>query len=824
MKCLQYYEKSALITKQQAISYAQLFAHVQAYAPLFQDVSCQKAAIYSENRPEWIYALYAAWRNHSAAVPIDFMSTLEETAYILEDCKPEVVFCSREREQDLRAAAASLSYALKVIVFEDINTIMPDAKRDFAPLERADADTALIIYTSGTTGSPKGAMLSFGNLMANADGVSRDSKIYSAEQRALVFLPLHHVYPLLGSIIIPLYVGATCVFSPSMAADDIRETLQTHGVTLITGVPRFYNLLRKGIREKIQASAVARLLFRFAEFANSPALSRRLFNAVHQKFGGKIRFLISGGAAIEDEVARDFHTLGFDVLIGYGMTEAAPMIAFTRPGTLRIGSSGHPLPCNDVKIVDGEILAKGRNIMQGYYNRPEETAAVMQDGWLHTGDLGHIDADGYLFVTGRKKDIIVLPSGKNINPEEIEASILKESPLVKEIGVFMHENVLQAVIYPDLQQLQQRGTQAFYDDMRWLVIDAYNQRVSPPKRISKFTLTANELPKTRLGKIKRFQLPELTKSAAPANAPQAEPDLPEYKMIAAFLKNQTGKAVAPGDLLEMDLGLDSLDKISLLTFLESTFGVQIQDEEGFRHLSVEQIAAHIAEKKVKMVDDGINWHQLLHENAQVTLPTSSLFHVVGSRILNVLVRGYFSLRGRGLDHLARLPKTPVIFVVNHQSYLDAVVVSNFFKVELLQRTYFYAKEEHFRKWWQQWFAAKDNVIIIDMGRQLKHSLQTMAAALRSGKNLVIFPEGSRSRDGQMTEFKKAFAILSRELNVPIMPVALKGAYEAMPVGKTLPKFRQEISVEFLPPVHPGSLSYEELTEKVRQQISDVLGE
>ena len=258
MKCLQYYEKSALITKQQAISYAQLFAHVQAYAPLFQDVSCQKAAIYSENRPEWIYALYAAWRNHSAAVPIDFMSTLEETAYILEDCKPEVVFCSREREQDLRAAAASLSYAPKVIVFEDIATIMPDAKRDFAPLERADADTALIIYTSGTTGSPKGAMLSFGNLMANADGVSRDSKIYSAEQRALVFLPLHHVYPLLGSIIIPLYVGATCVFSPSMAADDIRETLQTHGVTLITGVPRFYNLLRKGIREKIQASAVAR--------------------------------------------------------------------------------------------------------------------------------------------------------------------------------------------------------------------------------------------------------------------------------------------------------------------------------------------------------------------------------------------------------------------------------------------------------------------------------------------------------------------------------------------------------------------------------------
>ena len=138
-----------------------------------------------------------------------------------------------------------------------------------------------------------------------------------------------------------------------------------------------------------------------------------------------MQFMPCGGAAIDNEIARDFKTLGFDLLTGYGMTEASPMISFTHPGTLKIGASGQVLTKNEVRIVDGEITAKGRNIMQGYYNRPEETAEVLKDGWLHTGDLGYVDEENYIFVTGRKKDIIVLPSGKNINPEEIEAKLLK---------------------------------------------------------------------------------------------------------------------------------------------------------------------------------------------------------------------------------------------------------------------------------------------------------------------------------------------------------------------------------------------------------------
>ena len=822
MRYLQYHDKPALILKQQTISYAQLLENIQDYALFFQTAPCAKAAIYSENRFEWVYALYAAWSNRCTAIPLDFMATADEVAYMLNDCTPEIIFCSKEKEGELREALKSVSYAPNVVVFEEMNlTPAPKERGDSLPyFERDNGDTALIIYTSGTTGNPKGAMLSFDNVQANADGVSKEVRIYGEEHRALVFLPLHHIYPLLGSIIIPIYVGATCVFSPSMAGDDIRETLVQHGVTLITGVPRFYNLLRKGIRDKIQQSAVARTLFRIAETIDYPALSRLIFKSVHQKFGGKIRFLISGGAALDNDVARDFKTLGFDVLIGYGMTEAAPMIAFTRPGTLRIGASGHPLPCNEVKIVDGEILAKGRNVMQGYYHRPEETAAVIKDGWLHTGDLGEIDSDGYVFVTGRKKDTIVLANGKNINPEELENKILKEYPAVKEIGVFAHEGRLQAIIYPNFDQLKEDGVHALDDHIRWDVLDPYNRNASPAKKITSFTLVKTELPKTRLGKIKRFQLPEFVKNNATAERPhEPVPDYPEYAMIAAFIKDQTGKSAHPEDHLEIDLGLDSLDKVSLITFLETTFGVVLQDDEMLQHVTVGKIAEFVREKKIKMAEDSVNWHQLLHENVPFDLPSSSMLPV-SAHVLKFCLRHYFRLSVNGLEHL---PASPAIFAANHQSYLDGMLIDNFLRMDILKRTYFYADEQHFRKRWLQLFAANNNIIIMDMNRDLKLSLQKMAEVLRRGNNVIIFPEGSRTRDGEMAEFKKTFAILSRELNVPVVPVVLQGAYEAMPIGQNMPKFGQPITVTFLPPMYPETLEYEAFAQNVERAIRERLG-
>ncbi|GAK55473.1 AMP-dependent synthetase and ligase [Candidatus Vecturithrix granuli] len=823
MKFLQDHQKTAVIFGEQRVSYTQLLQEVTKYASVFQTQRCKKVAIYSENRLEWVYAFYAAWKNYCIAVPIDFMATPEEVAYILEDCQPEVIFCSREKARDLESTFSSLSYTIQCFVFEDLQqsleAIQAPEHPDFP--EANKDDTAMIIYTSGTTGSPKGVMISFDNILANAESVAEDVKIYTPEQRVLVLLPLHHVYPLMGTIIIPLYIGETCVFSPSMKSEDIIGTLQKHEITLFIGVPRLFTAIRKGIKEKIDKSFVARHLFKLAEFLDSPKFSKLVFKKVHERFGGKMQFMPCGGAALDNEVARDFKTLGFDLLNGYGMTESTPMISFTRPGKLKIGASGQILPKNEVRIVDGEITAKGRNIMQGYYNRPDETAQVIRDGWLYTGDLGYVDEENYVFVTGRKKDIIVLPSGKNINPEEIEAKLLQNFDTISEVGVFMHENVLQAVIYPNFHKINEQGIHHIEEHFRWDVFDSYNHSASPAKKIMKFTVVKEELPKTRLGKIRRFQLPELTAKALRTTPPEQEPDSPEYQNIKEYLQAQTAHAVYPDSHLELDLGLDSLDKVSLHTYLQGTFGLDISDDEILRHPTVEQLAGYVQEKKTKFEAEGINWHRILQEPVSLSLPTSSPIHGMGNNVLKFLMRRYFRLSVGGYEHLQN---SPFILTPNHQSYLDALIITQCFESKLLRETYFYAEERHFRKSWQRLFADHHNVIIVDINRELKRSLQKMAEVLRKNKNMVLFPEGARTRDGKLAQFKKTFAILSCELNIPIVPAVIQGAYQAMPKGKTIPVFKQQISVQFLPPIFPENLSYEELTEKVYQTIKQQLGE
>jgi long-chain acyl-CoA synthetase len=340
-------------------------------------------------------------------------------------------------------------------------------------------ETAVIIYTSGTTGSPKGVMLSYDNLLVNIEAVTNDVNIYKEEDKVMVLLPLHHIFPLMGTMVIPLSVGGTIVFSPSMASEDIMATLQ-HGITIIIGVPRLYNLIRKGIRDKINKSGIAKLLFKIAEKKNSLTFSRKIFGSVQRKFGGKIKFMVCGGAALDKDVCKDYLTLGFEILEGFGMTECAPMITFTRPGRVLPGSAGEPLKTNEVKVIDGEIVNRGRNVMLGYYNRPEETGAILKDGWLYTGDLGYLE-NNRIFITGRKKEIIVLSNGKNINPEEIENKISSYSEVITEIGVFEKQDMLHAVIYPDYQKAKQLGIDNVEEMIKWQVIHKYNQSVTPYK-------------------------------------------------------------------------------------------------------------------------------------------------------------------------------------------------------------------------------------------------------------------------------------------------------------------------------------------------------
>ncbi len=819
---LRNHNKTALKWQEKEISYADLLADVAAYAALFPETA-GRVVILSENRPEWIAAFYSAWKNNCTVIPIDYLSTVEEVNYIVEDSCPQVFFCSREREPVVRRVVEALDYSPQILVFEDIAANRPDS--DITGSETADLvtpdlnATCLIIYTSGTTGSPKGVMLSYENILANVEAVSVGVPIYSSAERVMLLLPLHHIFPLLGSMVAPLSVGAMIAISPSLQSADIIHTLQSNKITIIIGVPRLYKLICKGIMTKIQQKKIAQLLFRLAEKVDSQKFSRILFKAVHRKFGGSLKYLVCGGAALDPEIGRNFTTLGFEILEGFGMTEAAPMITFTRPGQVTIGSAGTAMTCTKIEIRDDEIVASGRNIMQGYLNRPEETAEVLQDGWLYTGDLGRIDEQGRIFITGRRKEIIVLASGKNINPVLTEQKLEQLSECINEIAVFVKDDILQAVIRPDLAKIRENSIQDIDDYFRWQVLDIYNKTVSPSKRVLQFTLIDEELPRTRLSKLRRFQLPELVGSRQIRKDTAEQPVFEEYRIIKEFIEQLAGREIQADDHLEIDLALDSLDQVSLLAFLKSTFGVEISEEKLMTHHTVRKLAEFIRQKKKKIAVEEINWREILTEKIPLELPRTWLTVNLFKNSSRLFFNLYFRFRGRGQENL---PTTPCIIAPNHQSFFDAMFVASLLSNSFQNRTYFYAKEKHVRNPLARFLADRNNVIVVDVNSGLKESIQKLAEVLKRGNNVIIFPEGTRSLDGKPGRFKKLFAILSVELAVPVIPVTINGACQALPPGSFLPKPLQEITVTFHDPILPEKHSYDSLTEEVYRIVTGEL--
>ena len=532
----EYPDKNAIITSHGNITYSHLLKNSALVAALFKNKGYTKVAIYAENSPAWIYAFYAALQNNCIAVPIDFLASAEDVAYIIDDYKPELLFISNGMTDSFEKVKKIIAHQPEIMVFEELGFEGEVPESDWIGPENEDT-TAVIIYTSGTTGSPKGVMLSYTNIFENMTAVI-DCKIFIPDRQVMIFLPLHHVFPLVGSLMTPFYVGTTVVLAPSMQSSDLMKTFTDNQVGVFLGVPRLYELMYKGIKAKIDKSAVGRLLLKVVMKTGNRKLGKKIFKKVHQGFGGHLQFMIAGGAALNKEVGHFFYNLGFDILEGFGMTEAAPMITFPRPGRVKIGSTGEALPGLTVEIRDGEIVAKGPSIMKGYYTRPDETAEVIKDGWLHTGDLGHFDNEGFLYITGRKKEIIVLPNGKNINPVEIETKLGGFSPAIKEVGVFMHNELIHAVIYPDFSFLAENNIADFNQYFRDLVITPFNAGMSSYKRIMQFTLVKSELPRTRLSKLQRFKLAELVEQPELKKTVSEEPKCAEYHAIKSFIESQ----------------------------------------------------------------------------------------------------------------------------------------------------------------------------------------------------------------------------------------------------------------------------------------------
>ncbi len=812
-------EKPALIYKGEEVSYKDLVRNILYYADMLKfEKEEDKVLVFIENRPEIAYAIFSSWEKNGISITVDASSSAKEVAYFIKDAKPSYLYTS-DKNIEVAREAIEISGEEVILINLDEVKVPADyvASKDYIEAPTGD-QTVLLLYTSGTTGDPKGVMLTMRNLLSNIDNIAK-LEIYRECDRVLGLLPMHHVLPLIGTLLAPIKVGATTIILDDLSSAAIKGAMQEYKITLFIGVPRLWEMFHKGIMEKINSSFVAKTLFKIVGMTNNIELGKKVFKKVQDGFGGHMHIMVSGGAKIDPQIIKDFNTLGFHLLEGYGLTETSPILTFNRYDDMRPGSCGAALPGIELKVADdGEIIARGDNVMKGYFNKPEATAEVIDsDGWFHTGDLGEFK-DDYLYIVGRKKEMIVLPNGKNINPADIEIEIMKTTNLIKEMAVTEHKNHLVAIVYPDFEEVEKAGIKNISEKIKWDIIDPYNVDAPNYRKILDIKIVQEELPKTKLGKLRRFKLKELLEEKKRVVEKVEEPTTEEYRLLKEFVANLKGTTPNPKDHFELDLGMDSLDFVELLSFIGNNFNVTLLDDEITKYPTLFDLAKFLHDQGVEITEKETDWSEILDQDIDIFIPKSSFTLKLSRCALSLFFKTRVKVKTSGVENITN---KPTIFIGNHQSMLDAFILNNALSKNILENTYYLAVSKHFNGPLKKWAADHGNVILLDVDNNLSETLQAAAMVLRQGKNLVIFPEGARSRDGEMGEFKKAFAILSKTLDIPVQPFVLDGAYKSMPIGTKFPK-SSDVSLKFLPVILPKDLKINEIVDISEKLIKEEL--
>ena len=484
-----------------------------------------RVALLCENRPAWVISYFAILLAGGVVVPLDSLMSPPEIVNVLKMAKSSLIMTTSRFLEALTAVEAFRDLSAGHLLLErDLPTGNPTAAPSAFHSPQA-SDVAVIIFTSGTTGFSKGVVLTHGNLCSDVQA-TMDASVLHGDDSFLLLLPLHHTFSSTVNMLGALALGARALFATSYKSRDIVDDVRIGQVSMLVCVPQVYENLMIGLRRAVSDSPpVKRLLFRMF-YGLSAALyrvgipaGRALFASLRRKAGMKtLRHMVSGGAALPPEINRFFEYLGFELLQGYGLTETSPVLSVNRPHRMRIGSVGPALPGVELRIDSpdkdgvGEICARGPVVMQGYYENPEASAEVLKDGWLHTGDAGYLDKDGFLFITGRIKNLIITGAGKNVYPEEIEAQLnlspcILESLVVgrKEKRGAGEELVAMIVLdkaYIEFEIAHGRGVNAEAEVKQ--VVDAYNHTAPSYRRIREWKIRDAEFQKTSTRKIRRY--------------------------------------------------------------------------------------------------------------------------------------------------------------------------------------------------------------------------------------------------------------------------------------------------------------------------------
>jgi long-chain acyl-CoA synthetase len=723
-------------------------------------------------------------------------------------------------------------------------------------------DIASLIYTSGTTGRPKGVMLTHGNFLSNVKSI-QEAKIIDERDCLLSILPLHHSYPFMINFLFALLSGAKVVYLQSLKGPDILKTISDKDVTALVGVPQLFAMFRRGMMDGIGRTPppfkwIALSLLRLSGFIGNKLginFGKIIFSKIHKRFGKRFRFFVSGGAKLDPNISEDLEALGFTILEGYGLTETSPVISFNPPNKVRRDSVGLPLPEVEITILNpneegtGEIAVRGPNVMKGYYRNQEETDKVIKDGWFLTGDLGYVDKDGYLYITGRSKEVIVLSSGKNIYPEEIEKHYL-QSRLIKEICVFGEgktpgiADALKAVIVPNIEYMKEENIANFNETVKWQ-INSLSAKLPSYKRIMGYEVYQHALPKTTLGKLKRYVIKDIIsgkvaeKEVELSDGEKEILDSPAGKRVVSSLARIVEKRPIRLDHnLELDLGIDSMARVELIVDLSSALSIELPDTFMTDIHTVKDMIEKVSEYQEGAGKEAGSevpkeWKEFFKTEPSekdqravglVQSPFTKVFTFLALSLLKIIGKVLFRLEVKGIENI---PALPYIITPNHASNIDGFVVGTVVTTKTYMGLYFLGFQKYFSNWFTSRFARLAHVIPIDPEMYLKRALLISGYVLKEGKAICLFPEGGRTFDGKLLPFKKGVGILSKELDVPLVPTLIEGTFEVLPRGTILPRFKK-VEVIFGKPIYPNEIDfskklsgmddYEWIVAKLREAI------
>jgi len=824
-----------------------------------------RVVLLSENQPEWALSYIAAVSGRLTVIPLDAQTRWQEGKAIAAFTEAPVVLASElyyqnvQKKQDpdnndQRLHILNINKELEP--FPEANgpektaTRFLEAEPNPSSSRAVPDDVASIVFTSGTSFDPRGAMLSHHNFISNMKAISRVLEPYESD-RFLSLLPLSHALEFNCGLLVPFLGGGTVTYLDSLNSQAMFKAMQETHPTCIIGTPRLFELLLQGVRKDLGSRGKSmrmgykalKALARKVERVTDKKIGRRLFPEIHDRFGGRVRLLVSGGAGLDAQLFTELESLGFYVCEGYGLTESSPVLSVNPIRRRKAGSVGRPLPNVELRINDpdaqgiGQIVARGPSVSQGYFRNPAATARILRDGWLQTGDLGSVDTDGYVYIHGRIKEVIVSGAGKNVYPEEIEA-LYQGIPHSKEhcaVGIRRPGKLGEEVHAVFVLDSADSGIQDIENKKREIraAVQARSRELPSYQRIRKTHIWENELPKTQTSKVMRRSIREIIESgktvpvsteAVPVpEKTKAAPEVPaRFRQILVTMTRVDPGNITPDTLLHTDLGMDSLMKIELLVHLESEFGVPFSEETANALHTVQDILDLVQSVPKRAVPAAgavpgktaaEYWRKALADGKgePASLPATRLpvprvikraFWGGNDRIFHFV----FRIVVRGRDHVPS--SGPFIIAANHCSHLDspAVILSLGHQRENLYvagaRDYFF--NTPLKGWFFREFI---NAVPFDRAGQIIRGMRLCRRLLDSGNSLLIFPEGTRSMDGKLQPFKVGLGLLAAQTGVPIVPAYISGTYHALPKGSFLPR-PHRISVTFGRPIQPSDFGFQ----------------